>query len=156
MIQHRADKPAPYNPLTIESAAESYQKVLAHAGATLPVRDAVDRRVIEMVRTGKVADVRATPADSARAAAAGYGEQWVKELEEGVTKGFITHPAQVGGYPDYRGEPYPDADGDGLPDQWETTHGLDPEDATDAVSDLNGDGYSNLEDFINGLDPRVP
>jgi hypothetical protein len=27
---------------------------------------------------------------------------------------------------------------------------------SDAVGDLNGDGYTNIEDFINGLDPRAP
>jgi hypothetical protein len=152
----RADKPTPYNPLTIQSAADSYEEVLGHAGAILPVRDAVDRRVTEMVRTGKVGDAHATPEDSARAAKVGYAENWVKELEEGVTKGFITNPAQVGGYPDYKGEPYPDTDHDGLPDAWETSNGLDPKDAADALTDLNGDGYPNIEDFINGLDPRAP
>jgi hypothetical protein len=152
----RSDKPTPHNPLTIQSAAESYEAVLARAGATLPLRDAVDRRVVEMVRSGKVGDARATPEDSERAAAVGYAERWVKELENGVTKGFISNPAQVGGYPDYKGEPYADADGDGLPDAWEAAHGLDPKDAADALADLNGDGYTNIEDFINGLDPRAP
>ena len=70
--------------------------------------------------------------------------------------GFITNPAQVGGYQNYTGKPYVDTDGDGLPDAWETAHGLNPKDATDAVGDLNGDGYTNIEDFINGLDPRAP
>ena len=27
---------------------------------------------------------------------------------------------------------------------------------SDAMSDLNGDGYSNIEEFINGLDPSAP
>ena len=152
----RADKPAPYNPLRIQSADESYDEVLAHAGATLPARDAVDRRVIGMVRSGKVGEAQASSEDSARATAAGYAENWVKELAEGVTKGFITNPAQVGGYPDYRGEPYADTDGDGLPDAWERDHGLNPKDPADAITDSNGDGYTNLEDFINGLDPRAP
>ena len=109
-----------------------------------------------MVRTGKVGEARASAEDSARASAVGYADNWVKELEEGVTKGFITNPAQVGGYPEYKGEPYKDTDGDGLPDAWETAHGLDPKNAADATADLNGDGYSNIEDFINGLDPRGP
>ena len=70
-----------------------------------------------------------------------------------VELGIITDISQVGGYPDYRGEPYHDADSDGMPDDWETNHGLDPSNAADASGDLNGDGYTNIEDFLNGLDP---
>ena len=152
----RADAPFAHAPLTIQSAADSYVTVLAGSGATLPRRDAVDTRVVEMVRSGRVGEARATPEDSARAAAVGYAEKWVKELEDGVAKGFITNPAQVGGYPEYKGEPYADADRDGLPDTWENTHGLDPKNPADATADLNGDGYTHIEDFLNGLDPRAP
>jgi hypothetical protein len=42
-----------------------------------------------------------------------------------------------------------------LPDDWEKAHGLNPNNAADATADLNGDGYMNVEDFINGLDPRA-
>lgn len=152
----KAETPFAHAPLTITTAEAAFFYVLAHAGATLPVRDAVDQRVTAMVRDGKVGQAEATPEDSARASAAGYAEKWVKELEVGVRVGFITNPAQVGGYPNYTGKPYADTDGDGLPDSWETAHGLNPKDASDAVGDLNGDGYTNIEDFINGLDPRAP
>ena len=73
-----------------------------------------------------------------------------------VDKGIITDISQVGGYPEYHGEPYADADSDGMPDDWETKHGLNPNDASDAAGDLNGDGYTNIEDFLNGLDPTAP
>ena len=72
-----------------------------------------------------------------------------------VPLGIITHPAQVGGYPDYKGAPYQDSDGDGLPDDWEKKQGLNPSNPSDAAGDLNGDGYTNIEDFINGLDPKA-
>ena len=152
----KAETPFAHAPLTITTAEAAFSYVLAHAGATLPVRDAVDQRVTAMVRDGKVGKAEATPEDSARASAAGYAEKWVKQLEVGVRVGFITNPAQVGGYPNYTGKPYADTDGDGLPDSWETAHGLNAKDASDAVGDLNGDGYTNIEDFINGLDPRAP
>ncbi len=152
----KAETPFAHATLTITTAEAAFSYVLAHAGATLPVRDAVDQRVTAMVRDGKVGKAEATPEDSARASAAGYAEKWVKELEVGVRVGFITNPAQVGGYPNYTGKPYADTDGDGLPDSWETAHGLNPNDVSDAVGDLNGDGYTNIEDFINGLDPRAP
>ena len=59
----------------------------------------------------------------------------------------------IGGFD--KGASYKDSDNDGLPDDWEKKHGLNPADATDTISDLNGDGYTNIEDFINGLDPKA-
>ena len=43
-----------------------------------------------------------------------------------------------------------------MPDDWETKHGLEPKNPADAAGDLNGDGYTNIEDFLNGLDPNAP
>ena len=48
-------------------------------------------------------------------------------------------------------EPPADADRDGIADEWETSHGLDPADATDNVADRDGDGYTNIEEYINEL-----
>jgi hypothetical protein len=42
-----------------------------------------------------------------------------------------------------------------MPDDWETKHGLDRDDVNDAAGDLNGDGYTNIEEFLNGRDPRA-
>src|SRR5207248_7241982 len=106
---------------------EAYESVLATVGATLPKRDAVDERVINEVRTGIVT------------------------YTEG--KGIITDIKQVGGYPEYKGEPYKDSDGDGMPDEWETKYGLNPNDPSDAAKDLSGDGYTNIEKYIDGIDP---
>ncbi len=125
----RSEKPYPHAWIEIEPANEAFKSVLANAGATLPRRDAVDERVVEMTRTGKVGYVKG--------------------------KGIITDVAQVGGYPDYRGEPYKDADGDGMADQWESKYGLDPNDPRDASGDLNADGYTNIEEFINRTDPAA-
>lgn len=152
----RADAPFAHAPITIHSATEAYAHVLAKAGATLPKRDAVDARVVEMVRSGTVGNAQATPEDSALASSVGYEEKWVKELEEGVKVGFITNPAQVGGYPEYRGTPYVDRDGDGMSDTWEIARGLNPKDASDTNADPDGNGYTAIEDFINGVgDPQT-
>ncbi len=124
----RVDTPYPNAFVEIETAQEAYETVLQNAGATRPTRDAVDQRVVEMVRSGKV-----TYAEGA---------------------GMITDIAQVGGYPTYEGEPYMDADRDGMPDDWEQQHGLNPQDAADAAADLNQDGYTCVEEFLYQLEPR--
>jgi hypothetical protein len=122
----RIDQPYAHAPIPILPAEQAYEYVLANAGATLPRRDAVDERIVREVRTG-------TPTQG---------------------NGIVHHPDQVGGYPNYAGTPYADSDGDGLPDEWETKHGLNPNDPADATADASGDGYSNVEKFIFGIDPK--
>ena len=48
-----------------------------------------------------------------------------------------------------------DSDGDGIPDWWETLHGLDPFDKSDAWEDWDGDGLDNLAEFRAGTDPSA-
>jgi len=152
----RVNEPFKHAPLQISSAPVAYDYVLANAGATLPHRDAVDERIIGAVRSGVVAPATIASGSAEKAKYYGYAQKWVTELGDLVTKGFITDPSEVGGYPDYKGTPYKDTDGDGMPDEWESAHGLNPNDASDANGDLNGDGYTNIEKFIYGLDPRAP
>jgi len=65
---------------------------------------------------------------------------------------IIDHPSDVGGWPKLAtGSPPPDADGDGMPDAWETSHGLNPRDAADASADRDRDGYTNIEEYLNSL-----
>lgn len=45
-----------------------------------------------------------------------------------------------------------DSDDDGMPDSWETDAGLNPNDAVDGGTDLDGDGRSNLDEFLAGTD----
>lgn len=140
-------KPFAMPAFKIMSAQEAYEFVLNNVGATLPKRDAVDERIIKQVRTGKI-EVKDGLENS-------IGKQFVKRRlpEDSYKRGIITNPNQVGGYPEYKGKAYKDSDNDGIPDAWEKQYGLNPKDASDANKDLNGDGYTNLEKYFNGIDP---
>jgi pectate lyase len=64
---------------------------------------------------------------------------------------IIDHTREVGGWPEYRGGAAPvDSDGDGIPDEWEKAHGLDPKSPSDGARN-SGDGYTWVERYINGL-----
>lgn len=143
----KQDKPFPMAHITTMEADEAYEYVLDHVGAILPKRDAVDERVIRTVRTGKV--------EYKDGLENTIGKEFIKRRlpADSYKKGIITHPDQVGGYPEYKGKAYKDSDGDGISDKWEKKYGLNPKDASDANQDLNGDGYTNLEKYINGIDP---
>ena len=63
---------------------------------------------------------------------------------------IIDSQNEVGGWPAYTAAEAPtDRDNDGMPDTWETAHNLDPNNPADGPQDANGDGYTNLEDYLN-------
>ena len=74
---------------------------------------------------------------------------------EGVrnrTGRLIDSQTQVGGWPQLEaGSPWIDSDGDGMPDDWERTQGMDPAAPADGNGDRDGDGFTNLEDWLNSL-----
>lgn len=64
---------------------------------------------------------------------------------------FINNEYEVGGYPQLHSLPAPiDSDQDGMPDEWETAQGLNPNDPADGKA-ITGSGYSNLENYLNSL-----
>ncbi len=82
-----------------------------------------------------------------------------KKLIEDVrtrTGKLINSQDEVGGWPELKSTPAPlDTDHDGIPDDYELAHGLNPNDPADANLDNDKDGYTNLEEFLNGTDPNV-
>lgn len=117
--------------VTTYTAHQAFDSVLAYAGATLPKRDTIDLRVIAEVR----GDIQIT----------GDGSL-------GADKGLIDSQTAVGGWPAYNTpsvDKIPvDTDKDGMPDEWETNNGLNPNDAEDGKT-ISEDGYSNLEHYLN-------
>lgn len=80
----------------------------------------------------------------------------VADVRDGTGQ-LIDDDADVGGFPELlAGSPRADGDGDGMPDNFETQHGTDPS-RVDANGDVDGDGYTNIEDWFNGLvERRLP
>lgn len=139
----RWPKPLPMPALTIVSADVAKQFVLSNAGATLPVRDAVDKRITEQVRTGNVIVPAGVEAPTTQF-------KHRRMPLDSYKQGIITDISQVGGYPDYKGTPYKDSDNDGMPDSYEIKNKLNPNDAGDAQK-ITSSGYSNIEVYLNSV-----
>ena len=70
---------------------------------------------------------------------------------------FISSQKDVGGWPTYASaKPPADSDHDGMPDAWEKRHGFNPADGADGPKDKDGDGYTNVEEYLNLTDPTKP
>jgi hypothetical protein len=65
---------------------------------------------------------------------------------------LINSQRDVGGWPVLKGGPaWVDSDGDGMPDDWERANGFDAGDVSDSAKDRDGDGFTNLEDWLNSI-----
>lgn len=135
----RRNEPWPAMAIHEESPIEAYEAVLQKAGANLPKRDAVDSRIIDEVRGGY----------------ATYEGKTYREKMKGNSRpqksGIIDSPADVGGWPVLKSLPAPlDTDHDGMPDEWEKAHGLNPNNPDDRNL-YNDEGWTWLECYLNEL-----
>jgi len=129
--KNRAERPFEYPTITEQSAKGAYPLVLKSAGASM-ARDVVDTRIVEEVRTGHITYKGSKSGDS----------------------GLIDTQNDVGGWPKLYSLPAPtDTDRDGMPDYWEDQFGLDKNTTRDNSFDNDGDGYTNLEEYLNNTDP---
>jgi hypothetical protein len=124
--------------VTLRTAKEAYDSVIRDVGANIPMPDAIDRRTIDNVihRTTTFAGSKTG------------------------MPGIIDSQADVGGYPGLKGgDPYPDADADGMDDRWETAHSLNPRNPDDRNA-IHTEGYTYLESYLNwivengGVEPK--
>ena len=156
--QMRVNSPFAMPYLRVMSAQAAYDFVLENVGANIPCRDKVDQIIIDEVRTGEIyyakdaAKYRGDVSGLAPQSQAADGSFRYRRIGPDSYKvGIITDPRQMGGYPEYKGEKYVDTDNDGMPDAWEKANGLNPNDASDANGDCTGDGYTNIEKYINAI-----
>lgn len=134
-VKIKMDAPAPTGDVTTHSADEAFSKVLAYSGASL-YRDEIDARYMEEAKTGTA------------------------KYKGSITQspGIIDKVADVNGYTEANfgkgSRPADfDTDNDGIPDAWKTANGLNPNDASDALTySLDEKGYyTNLEVYANSL-----
>lgn len=122
---------------TTHSAADAYARVAAYVGASKG-RDAFDAQIISDLQNGTATATGSglssgfiNTQDDNTAIIATYGSAW-PTLNSGTAKA--------------------DTDGDGMPDEWESTNGLNPNDAADGnATTLSAEGYTNLEVYMNSL-----
>ena len=134
-VKIKMDEPAPTGQVTTHSAAEAYEKVLAYVGASL-YRDEIDARYMEEAKTGTATykgSITNSPGIIDKVSdVKGYTED---------NFGTGTRPADF------------DTDKDGIADEWEKANGLNPNDASDALTySLDEKGYyTNIEVYANSL-----
>lgn len=117
--------PIEFAEVTTHTAEMAYERVLSFAGASLH-RDALDEVIVNDTRKGDIT----------------YGKS---------KNGLIDSQDECGGWPVLNSEAAPvDTDGDGMPDEWETANGLNPNDKTDG-NNTDESGYTNLEKYMNSL-----
>jgi len=135
----RLPEPLPFILVTTHTPQQAYDRVLQYAGASLH-RDALDEVIVSDTRMRKAT--------------------YTGDTSKGDWPGIIDSPYDLrpdgaddswNPWPELNSEPaLADTDGDGMSDEWETAHGLNPGDASDGLLKDN-EGYTNLEHYLNGL-----
>ena len=128
----RLEEPIAFVATTTHTAEQAYEKVLQYVGACLH-RDALDDIMISDARDGV-----------ATFTGSGNGKGFINSQDDVKSK----IPTL---WPELKQEaPKADTDGDGMPDEWEDSHGLDKNNKADGNQTGEG-GYTNLEIYLNSL-----
>lgn len=141
-VKIKLDEPCPTGDVTTHTAEKTYEKVLAYCGASL-YRDDVDSRYMEEVRTGTATYTGPVTKKPGQL-------DFINDPEGEQNEAYPCFPEQSS---ENRPENY-DTDGDGMPDEWETANGLNPNDANDANTftvDTEKGWYTNVEVYMNSI-----
>ena len=127
----KSDKPFFESYVNTQTADEAYESVISDVGANVPKQDYLDTRYINETKNGTYTYVGS---------------------KDGL-KGIIDSQEDVGGYPKFDTvTAAPDSDHDGMPDEWESLHGLNPNNPEDRNGmQLSMEGYTNLEMYLDEL-----
>ena len=118
-----------YNTISLHSADNAFTKTVQYAGASYK-RDAIDTRIANETKNGT----------------------YTYTGSNGSTYGLIDTQGDVGGWPTLSGTKQTDSDNDGIPDAWETAHGLSNSKDNSATYTLDSRGYyTDLEVYANYL-----
>jgi hypothetical protein len=135
-----------------QTARQAFTNVLADVGATFPKQDVIDKRIVEEVRAGTThytGTKGPTYGDRPGPNFAGIIDEPTDDKDAQSSPNFP--------WPEYRTYNVPiDTDHDGMPDDWEKSHGLNPDDPSDGNADRDGDGYTNLEEYLGALVGEFP
>ena len=141
-IRIKVDGPCPIGDITTHSAETTYEKVLSYAGASI-YRDAVDARFMEETMEGVVTYTGT--------------KTKIKGIVDIINDPDGVQDPACPSFPDLASESRSadyDTDGDGMPDEWESANGLNPNDATDGATytlDTEKGWYTNLEVYMNSI-----
>lgn len=143
--------------LNQETAAEAYASVCTSAGASLPRYDEEDTRLLAEA-AGEIAPRFAGATKPTWLGIIDSQDDITFAESEPVCRpgDTIVHYYPYLGM--RAGETVPtDTDGDGMPDAWETAHGLNPNDPADAQTCTLSAyaGYTNLEYYLNDGDGEM-
>lgn len=141
-VRIKVDGPCPIGDITTHSAETTYEKVLSYAGASI-YRDAVDARFMEETQAGVVTYTGT--------------KTGIKGIVDVINDPDGVQDPACPSFPDLASESRSadyDTDGDGMPDEWESANGLNPNDATDGATytlDTEKGWYTNLEVYMNSI-----
>jgi hypothetical protein len=129
------------------TAREAFTNVLANVGANFPKSDVIDAHIIEETRDGTTHYIGTKGPNYGDRPSPNFAGIIDEPTDDKSALGSPNFP-----WPDYKTYTVPvDSDHDGIPDDWEKMHSLNPHDPNDANQDSNGDGYTNLEKYLNAL-----
>jgi hypothetical protein len=141
-IRIKVDGPCPIGDITTHSAETTYEKVLSYAGASI-YRDAVDARFMEETQAGVVTYTGT--------------KTGIKGIVDIINDPDGVQDPACPSFPDLtsesRSEDF-DTDGDGMPDEWESANGLNPNDEADGNAytlDTEKGWYTNVEVYMNSI-----
>ncbi len=130
-LQWLVRDPHPAARVTSTSAQQAYEQILKYAGAS----QGLNPDGTFFMRRDEI------------------DKRIVEDVRNNTGK-IIDEPSEVGGWSKLTyGTPYRDADRDGMSDKFENLHGFNAKDPSDAAQDANGNGYTNIEEFLNGTCP---